>query len=162
VLSGCGIFTPRDNFENPLAPNDKNTGSFSFNELMKFVGIEGLNNSDLDELFDFNFSYNIRADENNIDKVIFIANLKAKNIQYPKLTVKWEKTIQPSTDNNEISFREVKYSIYLYSDTILSAYTGKSHIIIRKIENTWKIFKWTDIPDETDKNSFFSPDGSQN
>jgi hypothetical protein len=158
VISGCGIFVPRDNFENPLFPNDKTSDPFNFNELMKSIGAGGANNINLNELFEESFYYNIRGDENRIGKDIFINNLKTQKARYPDLSVKWEISIYPSGDK-EMLVRDVKYSIFLDSDTILD-YSGRSEFLIVKIDS-WKFQGWTDIPDEGNKKSFFTPDDSQ-
>ena len=153
TLPLCGVFTPRDDFEEPL--NDKTADDyFNFQHLMTGTG-EEFTKLDLYELFDEHFKYtNIRLANIDYMKSEMINFLSQQHERFPEYKVSWEKKDKPLRNIDTITMNNVWYTITEpeHSDSVL--YSGNcGFIIVRDLSSVWRLIRWTDEPADQ---SFFS------
>lgn len=159
-IVGCGIFTPRDSFEEPAwsTPDDP----FNYNEILSSVGRrEKIVSTDPDELFDDKMSYIDNNIEKKYPKKDFVSNIRILKQQY-NFTVTWG----DSTKENPVQFSDDTLRINKISYKVVFAEKGSS---INKIEigecdfklvgkpSAMKISSWVNIPDKNVGRSFFTP-----
>ena len=150
----CGIFTPRDEFEDPLV-DDTEEDYFKFSKLLSGTG-EEFSKLDWYELFDDGFKYtNVRSANIDHSKSDFINHLSQQQEVFPDYLVSWEKKESPLRNIDTITLNNVWYYVREpeVSDSIL--FSGKSaFVIVRDDGFVWRITRWTDDPNDA---LFFSP-----
>ena len=149
-LAGCGLFTPRTDFEDP-ASEGGTVDHFRFASLLEGSG-EKFSKLDWYELFDDHFKYiNVRLANVEYDKTALISHLFQQHEIYPQAVVKWSNTDGFLRNIDTITLSNAGYTVES-GDDIFSG--TSSFTIIRDAVNIWHIVSWTDEP-ATDP--FFSP-----
>lgn len=175
VFTQCGIFSPRDEFEEP----DSSTlvDPFNFDGILSGTG-EHFLSTDLDELFDMGMVY---IDANTGTNTHFYKTEFSNNLQYLKqmyeITVNWGDTstiedgssppvqvkyVDDSLIINQIEYR-VEYKKKNTENPTTESQVGSCNFILVG-KGAWKIHSWTDIPyrkeGKVGEQSFFVPVGS--
>jgi hypothetical protein len=150
VVGGCGLFTPRTDFEDPVT-DYPTVDYFNFGALLAGSS-EKFSKLDWYELFDDNFKYvNVRLANIEYDKTALINHLYQQREIYPNVNVQWDNTSNFSRSINTINLSNVGYTV----QDSTAQFTGtSSFVIIRDANNIWRIAIWTDEPDAV---PFFSP-----
>ena len=157
VMTGCGLFLPRDS--DPPASQQTRVDPLSFSKLLSGTSIS-FTSLDYNELFYSSMTYQ-QLNRPSFDKTSVINRLREIESQYPAIAVRWTLTkIPPSfstSDTNDLF--GVTYAVYL--DTTRPAarpnYTGTCDFKLW-YSNAWTISGWSDQPDSVVNNlSFFSP-----
>ena len=155
-FTGCGIFTPRDQFEEPdlISENDP----FSFSALLKNSG-QRFSRLHPDELFNDNLLY---VDVNSgasfkYTKAQMKDRLRQIESKYPDFRVEWDEWNDSTSViiADTIYLEEARYSVFLSRESQEPEYCGKSRFTIVR-NQIWQIYRWTDIP-SGNKKSFFAP-----
>jgi len=157
-LSGCGIFTPRDQFEIPEAQDISENDPFSFSSLLKNSD-QHFNRLHPDELFsDFIIYVDVNSGANvKYNKSQMKDRLRQAENEYPGLRVEWSEWNDSTSVliGDTIYLEEARYSVFLSRESQEPEYFGKSRFTIVR-NQIWQIYRWTDIP-SGNKKSFFAP-----
>jgi len=154
ILTGCGIFSPRDEFEKPSKDSTKED-SFNFSSLIGGTGYRFSNPGNLNELFSDDFFY---KDINSGEHVRYTKNRLITCLEQLKIdSVVWSKgNGERRIQGDSIFINNFEYSVFIPGVYDLAAYSGISNFRIVKIDMSWYIASWTDIPSSEAK-SFFAP-----
>lgn len=154
ALSGCGIFSPRDEFENP---SDKSSTKdpFNFSSLLQGTAFRFNNSANLNEIFSDKFVYqDINSGEhirNSKDRLI--SRLEQLEID----SVVWKKGDgDRRIQGDSVIINNYEYSVYVPGMVDTVAFSGLSNFSIVKIDLSWYIVHWVDMP-SSEANSFFAP-----
>ena len=148
---GCGLFTPRTDFEPPISDQGGTVDHFNFVSLLEESG-EKFSKLDWYELFDDDFRYiNVRLASGSYGKTDLINHLSQQHEIYPDAKVDWVNREGIIRNINTITLSNVDYTVECSNDTFTG--TG-SFRCVRDDNNIWRIMQWNDDPDE---NQFFSP-----
>ena len=148
-LAGCGLFTPRNDFEDPAVEGTGTTDYFNFAALIASSG-EKFSKLDWYELFDDQFRYvNAHLADVDYDKNEFINHLQQQQKLFSDAAVTWSNTGDFLRTQDTITLSDVSYTIQSGSTT----FSGISRFTIIRSDNIWHIAFWVDEP-ETDP--FFS------
>ena len=145
VVAGCGIFTPRDDFETPEVTTSVGD-PFHFADLLKGSG-EQFSKLDWNDLFDEEFKYtNIRLADIVYDKQALINRLELQHEIFPGVVVNWKNEESPLINVDMITLN-VSYSIATTESPETPLFSGNSgFVIVRGSDNIWRIRSWTDEP----------------
>jgi hypothetical protein len=150
VFSGCGIFSPREDFELP----DSNAGSqlLSFGGILDSVG-EKFEKTGYEDIFADSLIYQ-DMNSGGFTKKELVSHLQQVQIEYKNMVVKWMPKRENSIKINEtLILYKVEYLVIL--NTSADSITGRSDFTLAK-NNQWQIVKWVDYPSSSEK-SIFSP-----
>ena len=142
VFFGCGLFTPRTDFEDP-APEE--TGASDYLNFAVLIESSGEKFSKLDwyELFDDQFKYvNAHLADVDYDKNEFINHLQQQQKLFPDAAVTWNNTDDILRTQDTIMLSDVGYTIRSGNST----FTGISRFTIVRSSNIWHIAFWVDEP----------------
>lgn len=146
----CGIFQPRDVFEDPVV-NSSYDDPLHFSAIYESIG-ELVTWRNYDELFsDTLYYYDVISSIQISGKEIMVRHLKNISVYSVNWTVE-SGSVSKGADYYYIP--GVRYSISDSSGTV--SYSGLSNIRLVN-DGRFKIVSWTDIPDG-DQKSFFAPD----
>jgi hypothetical protein len=150
IFSGCGIFSPREDFEEP-DPNVKSQ-PLSFEGVLDITG-ERFEKNGYEDIFIDSLIY---QDMNSgvFSKKDLVNHLQQVQLDNQNMVLKW----MPKRENTIIKtdtliFYKVEYIVNLNAGA--DSITGKSDFILAK-NNQWQIVKWVDYPSWS-KKSIFSP-----
>jgi len=150
-FSGCGLFSPRENFEIP-DPN-VNSQPFSFESILDSIG-EKFEKNGYEDVFIDSLIY---QDMNSgvFSKKDLVSHLQQVQLEYKSMVVTWYKGEILSKKADTLILTNVNYKIDLNSGAENAIYTGRSDFTFAK-NNQWQIVKWVDYPSLAEK-SIFSP-----
>lgn len=146
AVTGCGLFTPRTDFEDPVIGTED---YFNFATLIEGAK-EKFSKLDWYELFDDRFKYlNVRLANVEYDKTAMINHLSQQHAIHGDAEVVWSNTDDFLKTQDTITLSNVRYSV----QTGNSTFSGASRFVIVRSNTIWRIASWIDEP-ETDP--FFS------
>lgn len=152
LVSHCGLFMPRTDFE--LPESKKAEDPFNFRSLLEGSG-EQFSKLDWYELFDTDFKYtNVRLGNIEYGQEAFINLLNQQVEIYPDVQVTWVNNEGFPGDVNLITLSNISYTITTSSQPDVVLFSGISQFILRRDQAQWRILEWTDEPTSE---SFFSP-----
>lgn len=157
----CGIFTPREDFEEP----DGNTvDQYNFNGILSSLG-ERFISTNLVELFDdalIYIDFNT-GPERKFNKNQLVNNFRNLLEQKYEFSVTWSDSTADHQDvGDSLLINKVRYRIIYKEkngDNTTTEY-GSSDFVL-KGKPAWRISSWTDIPDRVGRQSFFAPLGTE-
>lgn len=156
LFSGCGIFTPRDDFQQPKS-SGRIPDPFSFSSLLDSTS-ERFTNLGYDELFSDQFRYvDINQGESReFSKEQMKTRLRQiENLHnQDSLVVIWQDgDIIKNSDTIHID--EISYAVFFSGTEGNPHFSGTSNMVIVK-NGHWQIHRWKDHPSSINP-SFFSP-----
>lgn len=160
---GCGIFTPRDEFEEP--EGNTLTDPFNFSQILDLTKTGNrFSSTNPREIFNEKMIYSDKNSREEFSRVEFLDNLDRLKLNYV-FTVSWSKSsdYQLKNPGDSLIISGVKYVIEYREKDMDNAETlienGSSTFIL--IGPVWKISSWIDTPDKVKAQSFFAPIGSE-
>ncbi|HON09888.1 MAG TPA: hypothetical protein PLE24_03385 [Chitinispirillaceae bacterium] len=153
VMAGCGIFTPRNQFEEPLFIIE--TDRFSFSKLLENSG-ENFTSLHLDELFTESFTYKDINSRGGLpyDKNQIKDRLRQIESEYPDLRIEWVDS-SFTRKGDSIFLEQTGYAVFLDKNSLAPDFTGSSNFALAR-STGWQICRWIDMPSGNEK-SFFAP-----
>lgn len=155
VFNGCGIFTPRDEFEEP--DGNSSIDPFNFDQLLSGQG-QHFNSTDPDEIFDTGLIYIDfnTGSERKFSKVQITDNLRILKQNY-ELSVVWNDSFAEYNYVHDSMFiSKVRYRISYKEkngDSTKYEFGSSDFKLVKK--KIWTIYYWADIPDRAGSPSFF-------
>jgi hypothetical protein len=153
-LSGCGIFTPRDDFETPEKKSVAVVDRFNFATVISRATAKTYTLQTYEKLFNDNFKYHDLNSE-ECDKNQFIKHLQQIENLYPRFSIVWD-TITYAPDN---IISGLKYTVTIDTTETPRVIRECSLNMVLAKDGEYKIVSWDDFPDGNQK-SFFAPAGN--
>lgn len=154
ICSGCGLFSLRDDFEDPLrqtSPRDL----FHFGELLN-KSTEEFSKLAYDDLLNDAFEFHdVNSNKAIFTKQDFIGHLQQLENSNQEVWVEW-KNQTALVRGDTIFINDAQYDIYLQGSADTADFQGKSTLQIVRNAGVWQFYRWTDVPDTKEK-SFFAP-----
>lgn len=153
-LSGCGIFTPRDNFELPEKKNSTIFDRFHFATVISQASAIPYTLQTYDKLFSADFRYHdLNSEEYGKDQ--FIKHLQQIENLFPRFSITWD-SVAFAADN---IISGLKYTIITDTTETPKNIRQCSLNMVLVRDGDYKILSWDDFPDGNQK-SFFAPTGN--
>jgi|GEM_PF-5199865 len=161
LAAGCGIFSPRTDFESPKG-EDGTVDPFNFGDLLdgsaeRFTAEQLA--PDWTDLFSDDLRYvNVLSASLEYGKAALISHLSRQHNLHPGYTVKWERPGSFPAYADVITLTDIVYEVVDAASPQNALYSGTCRfIIVRDDKSMWRIHTWTDEPDSE---PFFSPSGN--
>lgn len=161
VFHGCGLFSPREDFEEPQG---QSVDPYNFDGILSSLGEHFISTNPV-EIFDMGMIYidfNTGPDR-KFNKNQLVNNFRNLLEQKYDFSVIWSDSTADHQDIGDSLFiNKVRYQITYKpknSDSTIIEY-GSSDFIL-KGKPAWKICFWADIPDRVGRPSFFAPIGTE-
>lgn len=161
IFHGCGIFSPREDFEEPQG---QTVDPYNFDGILSSLGEHFISTNPV-ELFDMGMVYIDfnTGPERKFNKNQLVNNFRNLLEQKYEFSVTWSDSTADHQDVGDSLFiNKVRYQITYKqknSDSTITEY-GSSDFIL-KGKPAWKICFWADIPDRVGRPSFFAPIGTE-
>lgn len=161
AFHGCGIFSPREDFEEPQG---QTVDPYNFDGILSSLGEHFVSTNPV-ELFDMSMIYIDfnTGPERKFNKNQLVNNFRNLLEQKYDFSVTWSDSTADYQDIGDSLFiSKVRYQIIYKQkngDSTVTEY-GSSDFIL-KGKPAWKICYWADIPDRVGRPSFFAPIGTE-
>lgn len=150
LFVSCGIFTPRDDFEQP--DHMTHSDPYNFSEIIKGAGVS-FDKLGYEDLFNNDFMYH-DYNSGTCSKNVFINYLQKTQLNHENMTVTWG-TPSIRREGDTLYLSEITYKVFLNGTSDIPDFSGSSNFaLIRTVQ--WRFIRWDDIPSDKSR-SFFSP-----
>lgn len=150
MVTGCGIFTPREITTQPLVTDQKETNDpFGFSQLLAGTVKSFSRHSWQDFFHDECEYFNLALSSTSIDRGVLISYLLQQHELYPDVVVTWERSGNEQYGPDKIVLFNVKYTVRQSNEIDSILFEGKSDFeLVKDASSVWKIILWRDFTEK--------------